>query len=1092
MRVFAGFCNINLLLLLKIVKIILSILKNIYDIYLSYCNDAYYCVFGNEQNNQQKQNLLLTKIMFMKKKLLMLFLGTFLLAMQVMAQQVTVTGKVTSAEDGLPIPGASVKIKGTNMAVQTSTTGTYAIKANAGAVLQYIYLGMVTQEKTVGATTVINIVLSSDSQSLNEVVVTAQGIEKTRRELAYDAPTVKGTDLAQTQRENFINGLQGRVAGLTITPTNGTPGASSSIIIRGAVSLDGDNQPLFVIDGLPISNNSFDEYKLVGQGSFNRNNDYGNRAMDINPEEIESVTILKGPEAAALYGTLGASGAVVITTKKAKAGKAAVSYSNNFRLTEAYRFPEVQTIYGGGAGGIFDEEVRTRTYFGAKYPERFTRYDNLGSFYRTGFAQRHNIAVEGGTEALSLRSSVSYVKESGVIEGTGMYSLNAKVSGQAKISPKITMNASFNMITNKTDKTYKGANSPMLSVLTWPVVDDIRNIYTATGARRTITGSLSGELDNPIWAMQNNPNWDKTARVLGNFSVDYKPLNWLQITARAGADVYTLQGLGAYHPESYSSNFSGTAYVGGGINTFSENKVLYNGNLVAIARKKYGKFSPSLTVGADINDDRDQTTSQFGTKFYQADFYSMNNTDPTTQRVQYSDIYKRKMGAFVQAQVGYDNLLFLSFTGREDFSSTLKPGNPGFFYPATGMSFVFSDLPALKKMTWLSEGKLRASWGRSGKDPRSAYVKATRLIAQTTTGGGFATDVTLGNPDLAAEFTETTDLGIDMAFLKNRMSFSFSYFKTISEGQITAPRLSYATGAILATINSGRIDNDGFELMVKGTPIRNSNFSWDITTNFTRSRGVIKSLPGDQTTFYVSDSWLAGNVRKQYFVGNSVSAMAGQDYLRNNSGQLLINPVNGMPIVDANFTPIGDAAPDLGVGINNSFTYKNFNLSFLMDLRKGGDIYNATEAYLYARGMSQLTTDREVPRIIQGVMRDGLENSANPTPNNIVVIPYITTSYYSTFFNTRDFMEKDINWIRLKDVTLRYNLPKTLFQNSKVFKRASVFVTGTDLLLLTNYKGVDPSVNGLSAASGGTGGSGIDYGSFGLPRTYTMGLSVGL
>ena len=1027
----------------------------------------------------------------MKKKLLMLFLGSFLLVLQVVAQQTTVTGKVTSAEDGLPIPGASVKIKGTANAVQTTAAGLYSIPTKQGDILQFSYLGFVTKEQTVGANKAINVVLAPDLKSLNEVIVTAQGIERSKRGLGYDTQSVKGEELAGSQRENFINALQGRVAGVTITPTNGTPGASSSIIIRGAVSLDGDNQPLFVIDGLPISNNTFSEYSLVGQGTYNRQNDYGNRGMDINPEDIESLTILKGPEAAALYGTQGASGAVVITTKKAKAGKATVNYNNTFKIDHAYRFPEVQTVYGGGAGGIFDEEVRTRTYFGAKYPERFKRFDNLGAFYQNGFTKRHNASVAGGTDALSVRASISSTAQDGVIKGTDYNSLNARLTGVAKLSSKVSMNASFNVISSKTNKTFKGAASPMLSVLTWPVIDDINNRYTSTGDRRTITGSLSGELDNPLWAMENNPNMDKVSRVIGNYGIDYKPLSWLNVSLKAGMDIYTMQGLSGYHPQAYGANVSSTAYLGGGMNTFAENKILYNGTFVVNAKKTFGKFTPRVTLGYDINDDRDEVTSQFGTKFYQSGFFSLNNTDPTTQRVQYSDIYKRKMGAFAQAELGYADMLYVTLTGRQDYSSTLSPGDVGFFYPATSLSFVFTELPMFKKLSWLSEGKLRASWGQGGKDARTAYIKRTKLIAQTTTGGGFATDVYLGNSDLRAEFTTTTDIGMDLSFLKNRLSMNFSYFKTKSDGQITAPRLSYATGSILAYINSGVIENNGFELTVKGRPIAKKNFTWDITANVTRQRGEIKSLPGNQTTFYVSDSWLADNVRKQYFVGNSVSALAGTDYLRNNNGEVLINPANGMPIKDTNFTSLGDAAPDFGLGVNNSFRYKNFNLSFLVDIRKGGDIYNATEAYLYARGMSTLSLDREEPRVIKGVMRDGLENSATPTPNNIVVIPYITTSYYSTFYNVRDFIEKDINWLRLKEITLTYNLPKTLFGSSKVFKSASVFATGTDLLLISNYKGVDPSVNGLSAASGGTGGSGIDFGSFGLPKTYSFGINVG-
>ncbi len=1029
--------------------------------------------------------------MFMKKKLLMLFLGSLLFAFQALAQQVTVTGKITSTGDGQPIPGASVKIKGTNTAVQTAPSGLYSIKANTGDVLQFSYLGMLTQERTVGASTTINIALAEDAKALNEVVVTAQGIERSKRSLAYDAPTVKGADLAQTQRENFINALQGRVAGVTITPTNGTPGASSSIIIRGAVSLDGDNQPLFVVDGLPISNNTFSEYGLVGQGTFNRTNDYGNRGMDINPEEIESVTILKGPEAAALYGTQGASGAVVITTKKAKSGTARVSYSGAFTTSTPYRFPEVQTVYGGGAGGIFDEEVRTRTYFGAKYPEGLKRYDNLDAFYGTGFAQRHSASIEGGNEALSLRLGVLYNNNKGPIQGTDNESINIKLTGSSKIGSKLTIGSYLNMISQKTNKTYKGSGSPMISVLSWPSLIDIRDRYTATGDRRLVGTSLGGELDNPLWAMENNPNWDKVNRVITNVNFRYTATDWLSFQGAVGADIYSMQILGAYHPQSYNANVASSAYSGGGINTSAQNSRLFNGNLFAIAKKDFGKFKPVIRLGLDASDNSVQTNSQFGTRFYQPNFYSLNNTDPTTQRVAYQDVLIRKMGAIAQAELGYDDMLYLTLTGRQDFTSTLPIDNYTFFYPSAALSFVFSELPVFKKMAWLSEGKLRGGWAQTGKDARTAYITKTKLIAQGTTGGGFGVDVTLGNPNLKAEFTTSIDLGIDLGFFNNRLSANFSYYKLTSDGQITAPRLSYATGAILAYINSGKIVNQGFELSLKGSPIRKPDFTWDVGVNMTRTKGKLTALPGDQETFYVSDSWLFDNVRRQYFVGSSISGLSSQEYMRNKNGEILISPGNGLPIKDSNWTQIGDTNPDFGIGLTNNFTYKNFNLSFLFDIRKGGDIYNATELYLYARGLSKTSLDREEPRIIKGVLRDGLENTANPTQNNIVVIPYITTSYYSTSFNTIDFIEKDINWIRLKDVTLGYNLPKSVFANSKTFKSASVFFTGTDLWLLTNYTGVDPSVNGLSAASGGTGGSGIDFGSFGQPRSFSLGVRVG-
>lgn len=1026
----------------------------------------------------------------MKKKLLLIFLGTFLLLAQAFAQQLTVTGKVSST-DG-PIPGVSIRVKGTTIVAQTNADGNFSIKALKTDVLVFSYIGFRTQEKAVGSNAIVNLVMISDASNLEEVVVTGQGITRNKKAMGYSAQTLKGSEIADTQRDNFLNAMQGRVAGAIITPTTGLPGSSSQIVIRGGVSLDGDNQPLFVVDGLPISNKTFSDYSLVGQGSFNRTNDYGNRVMDINPEEIESITILKGPEAAALYGTEGASGAVVITTKKAKAGTARVSYSNSFRVENIYRFPDYQTVYGGGAGGIFDEEVRTRTYFGAKYPERFPTYDNLQNFYQTGFTQKHNASVEGGSEKLSVRTSLGYTDQKGYIPGTGYNSLNFKLSGVSRISDKLSLNASVNFISSRTDKTYRGVGSPMLSSLSWPRVDDMRNYIDAqTGGRRILGTTLGGELDNPYWGVNKNPNYDKLNRVLTNVGLDYTPTKWFAVTGRVGADMFTQTGLSAYHPQSYASNQSGTVYSGGAINTYQDVKRLFNASLVTTFRKDFGKFKPILRIGGDLTDDDDATNAQFGTRFYEQDYYSINNTDPTTQRVQYSDFVKRKFGGFAQAELGYDDFLYLTLTGRQDVSSTLPTQNNSFFYPATSLSFVFSELPAIKKLNWLSFGKLRASWGQSGKDARIAYITKTKLIAQTTTGGGFATDVTAGNPDLVAEFTTSKEIGFELGFFNNRLSFDFSLYENLSDKQITAPRLSYATGAILGYINSGKIRNRGFELLIKGTPIKTKDFTWDISANISRNRGYILSLPAGQDIFYLSDTWLTDDVRAQYTVGSSISAFAGQNYLRNNAGQVLINPVNGMPIRDTNFTPIGDRAPDFGAGVTNSFTYKNFNLSFLLDIRKGGDIYNATEEYLYQRGLSKLSLDRETPRIIEGVFRDGLENSGNPTKNNIVVIPYITTSYYSTYFNTADFLQKDVNWVRLKDITLSYNLPKSLFTKSRVFKSASVFFTGTDLLLITNYNGVDPQVNGLNASSGGLGGSGIDYGSAGQPRGYNFGLKVG-
>lgn len=1025
------------------------------------------------------------------RKQLLLFMSMFLLLNASFSQEVTINGTV-QVEDG-PVPGVVVRVKTAKSVTHTNANGAYNIKAKKNDVLIFSYIGYKTQEVIVGTANTINVTLKSDVSNLTEVVVTGQGITRQKKSLGYAAQTVKGADVAESQRENFLNGLQGRVAGATITATTGAPGASAQVVLRGGVSLDGDNQPLFVVDGLPISNKTFSDYALVNQGSFNRNNDYGNRGMDINPEEIETITILKGPEAAALYGTEGASGAIVITTKRAKAGKASAVYSNSFRLEQAYRFPEIQTVYGGGAGGIFDEDIRTRTYFGARYPENLPRFNNVENFYKTGFTQRHDASVEGGSELLSVRSSLAYTDQNGYLPGTDYRSINFKVSGNSKLSEKINVSASINFVSSKTNKIYRGSESAMLSALSWPLVDDMRNyINPSTGGRRTIGGSFATELDNPYWAVNKNPSNDDLNRVISNMGIDYKPTDWLNFTGRFGADVFSQSGMSAYHSQSYASNKTSTLYLGGGLDTYTNVKRLFNGQVVATLKHDFGKFTPVLRIGGDWQNDNDETNAQFGTRFFEDDFFSMNNTDPTTQRVKYTKLQRRKMGIFAQAELGYAGLLYLTLTGRQDYSSTLPIDNYSFFYPAASLSFVFSDIKGMKEhLPWVSFGKLRTSYGQSGKDSRYAYITKNRMIAQSTTGGGFASDVTAGNPNLEAEFTTSKEAGIELGLFDNRLSVDFTYYQNISDKQITAPRLSYGTGAVLAYINSGKIRNRGFELLVTGRPIQKDNFGWEITANISKNRGKVLTLPAGQNIFYLSDTWLTNYARAQYTVGSSLLGISGLDYLRNNAGDVLINPTNGMPIKGVDYVPLGDRTPDFTAGLTNSFRYKNIKLSFLLDIKKGGDVYNATEEYLYIRGLSKYSLDREDPRVIKGVMRDGLENTATPTPNNITVIPYISNTYYSTYFATADFIQKDVNWVRLKEVTLNYTFPSRLFANNKVFKSANVYFTATDLLMFTNYKGVDPQTSGLSAAAGGLGGYAIDYGTAGLPRTFNLGFKVG-
>ncbi len=1025
-----------------------------------------------------------------KKVQLSLLLWFFLLVQTVLAQSQTVTGRVSDAKDDSALPGVSVVVKGTSSGTITDAEGRYSLAVPPGSTLIFSYIGYLSKEVPVAEATTLNVKLETDVKSLSEVVVTGFGINRDKKALGYSATTIQGTDVVQTQRENFLNALQGRVAGATITPSTGQPGASAQIILRGAVSFDGDNQPLFVVDGLPISNRTFSQSSLVSNGA-NRDNDYSNRAMDLNPQDIESITVLKGPEAAALFGTNGASGAIVITTKKAKAGKGSISYDNNFRVEKVYRFPEVQTTYGPGLGGFIDPE--DRVFFGSRYPEDMPLYDNIDAFFRTGFTQKHNLIFSGGNEQASFRLSTNYTDQSGTVPTTTYKKFSAMLSSSAKINRMLSVNGFMNYVSARTQKASKGTGSYLLSVLTWPRTDDMTNYLTPEGTRRFLDPTaVTTEWDNPFWNVNKNVNSDKTDRLIGNVSLMFDPLKWLNITGRLGADVYTTLGNNLLHPQSFDY-FSPKLNAGGYIENYTENSRLLSGSLVASIKGNIGKFSPIIRIGGNFEDNRYETNSVSGQKFYDPNFNSINNTDPTTQRTRNAVPHIRKVGLFANSELGYNEFLYLTLTGRLDGSSTLEGTEDGmyFFYPAASVSFVFSELAALQHLKWLWLGKLRASYGWAGKDPRAAYVTRPRLTPQTSTGGGFALDAIGGNDKLKAEFTRSAEVGAELKFLEGRLGVDVSYYDVRSDKQITSPRLSYGTGYVLKYINGGEITNKGFELDLTGTPLLRKNFSWDVSLRLGSNRSKITAMPAGLETLYLSDTWIF-NVRGEYKLGASLYSLSAMRYLKNDQGQLLINPTSGLPIRDGNFYVVADRQPDFTAGITNSFTYKNFNLSFLLDVRKGGDVFNGNELYMYIRGLSKLTLDRETPRVIEGVLRDGFENSENPTVNTIMVTPYIQNTYYVGSYSEEDFIERDVHWLRLRDVTLAYNLPQSLLGRQKAVQTASIFVTGTDLFMITNYKGADPSVSALNTATGGVGGYGYDYGSLALPRGVNMGIRIGL
>jgi TonB-linked SusC/RagA family outer membrane protein len=1046
-----------------------------------------------------------------------LFLLLTLITANVFAQQQTVTGIVKSKSNNEALPGVSVLVKGTTVGTTTDADGKYIIQIPDAQnnVLVFSFIGFAAQEVSVGSRAVIDLNMEDDITQLNEVVVTALGISQEKRGLGYSIQDVKGKDIANTQRTNFLVALQGRVAGLQMTPTSGLPGSSVSINLRGFSSLAGSNQPLMVVDGLVINNSTYNSHASVSDFD-NRNNDFTNRVSDLNPNDIESVTVLKGPEAAALYGQDGASGAIVITTKKGSKGGGKIEYNNSFGFQKVYRFPETQTTYGLGAGGL--DNPNSQNFFGPKVADGTKIYNNRDAFFETGFSQVHNLSLDGGSDKATYRLSTNYTDQKGTVPTSRYKKLSVRLNSSAQITPKMDVNTSFNYILSDNVKPIKGEYGFLNGVLAYPFYDDMTNYLNADGTRRKLTASAY-ETDNPLFSVYKDQNRDKSNRILGNMQVNYNLLNWLTLTGKFGADVYSTVGNYFLNPYSYNGSDPrlGGLFAKGSIDNFSENSRLLNGMLLATAKKEFGKFKTSLLVGGVFDNYRDEVNAYKGEQLFLPYFNSTNNSLATTMRTKNS-IYEKRVNSLLGTfTANYGDLVYLTVAARNDWSSSLPKANRSFFYPSVAMSFVFSELAALQNLRFLSYGKLRASYAQVGKDAPPYFTKTT-LDSRTTTGGGFANGFFLGNPTLKPEHTNGYEVGTEVKFFNGRIGMDLAvYKKDIFNQVVTNQRISYATGGVLAALNGGSYSNRGIEIQLSGTPIETSNFSWNVLVNYTKTNSKVLNLPALQPEYYNSDTWLYGNARGSVFPTNlgtyptyntlnlnynqvglgKTTSIGGVDYQRNQNGDILINPSTGLPLVTSVFVPIGDRNPDFMIGLTNSFRYKNISLSFLLDIRKGGDVFNGNEMWLVRNGLSKRTLNREQPLVINGVLKDGNENTETPTRNTIGITPYtqvataatgVTSNTYYNSIPESEYVEHDINWLRLRDVTISYQLPS----NMKALKSASIFVTGTDLFMITNYTGADPSINGTTAATTGIGAYGMDFGSISMPRAFTCGVRIGL
>ena len=1020
--------------------------------------------------------------MWKKSALLALLASLFVVLPSIAAaQQKTVTGTVTS-DQGSPISGVSVFIRGTRTGTSTNADGRYSITAAVGQVLQYRFIGTAPEERTVGDANFIDVQLKRVATKLNEVVVTALGQTTAERALGYSQQSVQGADVAQTQRLNFVNSLQGRVAGVEVNSTSGVPGASSSIVIRGISSISSSNQPLMIIDGLPLDNKVMSSGVLASgrsgsANSFeNRSVDFTNRAADLSPDDIESLVVLKGPEASALYGIDAANGAIVITTKRGKPGTGGIDYSVSFKGEKTSGYPALQQVYDtSGTNG-----VSAPLYFGDPYAAGTRLFNNVQGFFQTGLSSQHNLSFSGGSadRRLNYRVAGAVAKEEGVIPKTGYDRFN--ITGASTVQPLTWLTADLSMMYSNAvnHQPFKGQGSPLLGLLVWPQTDDAKNYLTPAGTRRKATGlALGAEYDNPYFSVNKNKIDSRDNRILTNLGVSVTPFSWGFIKTNIGIDAYTNQNLILRHPESWQGYpWNGVLDVGDDITKNLSSQTILNLNSYTIN----DNFGITALVGNSIRDEKSTTDATVGQDFLDPNFVSINNTN--LRFSQTTTKQRRLVSGFGQATVDFRKYLYLTVTGRNDWTSTIPRERNSFFYPSFSASFIFSDaFPSISRFT---TGKVRAAYAEVGRDALP-YSYRPALQYKTTSFGGYGYDFWGPNRLLKPEFAKSWEFGSELSFLHERLGVDAAYYSKRTYDQIVQNvRGSYGTGFILFNLNGAKTKNAGLELTVSGTPRVTGNFEWDVLANFDKSRGKTLSLPNNLPESYNSDSWVYGNVRNGTEPGLSTRSLTGTFYLRNTKRQLLIDPTTGLPIRNANFVDGGyDRQPDYTVGLTNTFRYKRVSVNALLDIRRGGDILNATQHYLTTLGLTPQTLDRWTPRVVPGVLRDGKENSTNPTPNSIVVVPALNTAYY-TNMSEELFIEQDINWLRLRDITVTYDLPQRVLPN------ASIFITGTDLFLRTNYSGLDPIASASSPATGGSGSVGIDYGGFPTPRAISFGTKV--
>ncbi|WP_037360396.1 SusC/RagA family TonB-linked outer membrane protein [Asinibacterium sp. OR53] len=1030
------------------------------------------------------------------RKLFVFLAGFVFLSTQLFAQSRTITGKVTDAKDGAPLAGVSIVTQDGKSGVKTQADGGFSIAIpSASKALVFSYVGYTSQTITIGSSTSFTVQLKSEESNLSEVVVTSFGIRRDKKTLGYSTPVINSDELTSTRNSNISNALSGKAPGVR---TQGTGGSftGSSILIRGYTSMTGSSAPLFVVDGVPIDNSG-------GGVSLQNGTTTSNRVVDINPDDIESMTILKGAAATSLYGSRGAGGVILMTTKKGrKRVKDNVEVVSSYSMVEVNRLPEFQNTYAQGAGGLYVTNNASSwgplimgqtvtNYFGKS--EQLAAYpNNVKDIFQKGYSAQNSISFSGGSDKTTYRLSYNNTQETYVLRNNKLSKNGLTLNLNSELTSKLTASAFLNYNNTASNRTQQGnqLSNPIFRAWFIPRSYDLTKLpyYDAAGNEW-----FYGSEDNPYWSMDNVRYNDETNRFFGNAGLKYKFNNWLNADLKVGADVFSFKAHGFDEigiRGGGNTSSSGT----GGVREVRNTVRNFNSYFTLNANQKFGSLNVAATLGNEIFDNYSNTSTVVGTSLSIKGFDQMKNATVFTPS--FGTSQTRTIGFFGDVVVDYRNWLSLNVKARNDLPSTLPEATRSVFYPAAAVSVLLSEaLPGIKS-DFVNQVKLRANIGKVGRGP-GAYNTDNYAV----TGGasdGFGPSIAIpfnsllaytisnsaGNPKLKPEFTTEWEVGANVNLWNNRLIIEANYYqRKLTDGLFGVP-VSPASGVTSVFQNAGEIETKGVELGLTLTPVKLRDFNWTINGNYTQFKSTVTKLaPG--VSVITLGGFTTPNVR--LVEGDEFGQIYGNKYQRDAQGRMILS-ASGLPLPTSSVFKIGNPNPKFTIGLTNTFSYKNFTLDVLVDIRSGGDIYSRDVKDLRSNGVAIETAalprfDKDNVTLLKNYQFTGVDANGNA-----VNVPITAEQYWgnSGKYVAAEGFILNTSWVRVREMNLSYKLPKKLVDKSP-FGAIEFGIYGQNLFLWAkDYPHFDPEQN----LFGSSNFQGLQFNS--NPSTRTMGVNLKL